>query len=233
MDPIFPSFPGHLELFTAEEVAKLKELGALSPQPAPEHPPLFPPLVTLSRGKVVSAALGTPPPEIKADGIEQSLTMDWDEESVLSDSYLDCHSSTADSSIMWGRHLGHNSKQKPRSTECQDKDSHRSSDKDHDKNHDGERDRYRKGDIRHGSDWPRKCSPWRRDYDDERSNTNKHGRLRGHDSSFDDCKAKQWCGASASPLHGHRWAHTPERRPLPPPPMSHSTPLAASLKTTL
>ena len=27
MDPIFPGFPGDLELFTAEEVAKLKELG--------------------------------------------------------------------------------------------------------------------------------------------------------------------------------------------------------------
>ena len=41
MDPIFPGFPGDLELFTAEEVAKLKELGVLSPQPAPERPPLF------------------------------------------------------------------------------------------------------------------------------------------------------------------------------------------------
>ena len=100
MDPIFPGFPGDLELFTAEEVAKLKELGVLSPQPVPEHPPLFPPLVTSSRGKVVSAALGAPPPEIKVDGIEQSLTTDRDEESVLSDSYLDRHSSTADSSIV-------------------------------------------------------------------------------------------------------------------------------------
>ena len=80
MDTIFPSFPGDLELFTAEEVAKLKELGVLSPQPAPEHPLLFPPLVTSSQGKVVSAALGAPPPEIKVDGIEQSLTTDRDEE---------------------------------------------------------------------------------------------------------------------------------------------------------
>ena len=127
MDPIFPSFHGDLALFTAEEVAKLKELGVLTPQPVPECPPLFPPLVTSSRGKVVSAALGTPPPETKADGIEQSLIMDQDEESILSDSYSDC--------------------QKPRSTECQDKDSHRSSDKDHDKNRDGECDRSRKGDI--------------------------------------------------------------------------------------
>ena len=179
MDTIFPSFPGDLELFTAEEVAKLKELGVLTPQPAPECPPLFPPLVTSSRGKVVSTALGAPPPEIKVDGIEQSLTMDRDEESILSDSYSDCHSSTADSSIMWGRHLGRNSEQKPRSSEHQDKDSHRSSDKDRDKNRDGERDRSRKGDIRHGSDRPRERSPQRRDYDDERSSTNKRGRSHG------------------------------------------------------
>ena len=154
-DPIFPSFPGDLALFTAEEVAKLKELGVLTPQPVPERPPLFPPLVTSSRGKVVSAALCAPPPETKADGIEQSLIMDWDEESVLSDSYSDRHSSTANSSIVWGRHLGHNSEQKPRSAERQDKDSHRSSDKDRDKNCDGEHDRSRKGNIRHGSDRPR------------------------------------------------------------------------------
>ena len=115
VDPIFPGFPGDLELFTAEEVAKLKELGVLTPQPVPECPPLFPPLVTSSRGKVVSAALGAPPPEIKADGIEQSLTTDRDEESILSNSYSDHHSSTADSSIVWGRHLGCNSEQKPRS----------------------------------------------------------------------------------------------------------------------
>ena len=31
IDTIFPSFPGDLELFTAEEVAKLKELGVLNP----------------------------------------------------------------------------------------------------------------------------------------------------------------------------------------------------------
>ena len=31
IDSIFPSFPGDLELFTAEEVAKLKELGVLNP----------------------------------------------------------------------------------------------------------------------------------------------------------------------------------------------------------
>ena len=117
MDPIFPGFPGDLALFTAEEVAKLKELGVLNPQPTPEHPLLFPPLVTSSWGKVVSTALGAPPPEIKVDVMEQSLTMDWDEESVLSDSYSDRHSSTADSSIVWRRHLRHNSEWKPWSAE--------------------------------------------------------------------------------------------------------------------
>ena len=147
MDPIFPSFPGDLALFTAKEVAKLKELGVLTPPPVPECLPLFPPLVTPSWGKVVSAALGTPPPEAKMEGIEQSLITDRDEESVLSDSYSHRHSSTADTSIVWGRHLGHSSEQKPRSAEHQDKDSHRSSDRDRDKNRDGERDKSRKGDI--------------------------------------------------------------------------------------
>ena len=230
MDPIFPSFPGDLALFTAEEVAQLKELRVLTPPPMPECLPLVPPLVTPSWGKVVSAALGAPPPEAKMEDIEQCLITDQDEESVLSDSYSDHHSSTADSSIMWGRHLGCSSEQKPRSAECQDKDSHRSSDRDHDKNRDGERDKSRKGDIRHGSDRLRGRSPRCRDHDDEHSSTNKHGRLRRHDSSFDDHKAKQWRGTSASPPRSQRCAHTPERQPLPPPPMLHSTPLAISLK---
>ena len=65
MDTIFPGFPGDLELFTAKEVAQLKELGVLNPLQAPEHPLLFPPLVPSTRGKVVSAALGAPPPELK------------------------------------------------------------------------------------------------------------------------------------------------------------------------
>ena len=118
VDPIFPGFPGDLALFTAEEVAKLKELGVLTPLPAPERLLLFPPLVTPSWGKVVSAALGAPPPEAKTEGIKQSLITDWDEESVLSDSYLDRHSSTAATSIVWGRHLGCSSEQKPWSAEC-------------------------------------------------------------------------------------------------------------------
>ena len=77
----------------------------------------------------MSVALGAPPLGTGTEGIEQSLIMDRDEESVLSDSYSNRHSSTADSSIMWGRHLGLNSEQKPRSADHQDKDSQRSSDK--------------------------------------------------------------------------------------------------------
>ena len=41
MDPIFPSVPGDLELFTVEEVAKLKEFGVLNPPNMPGHLPLF------------------------------------------------------------------------------------------------------------------------------------------------------------------------------------------------
>ena len=154
-----PLGPSEMWIPSAEEVTQLKELGVLTPPPVPEHLPLFPPLVTSSRGRVVSAALGAPPPETKTEGMKQSLMMDQDEESVLSDSYSDHHSSTADTSIMWERHLGHSSEQKPRSAECLDKDSGRSSDKDRDKNRDGEREKSRKGDIRHGSDRARGHSP--------------------------------------------------------------------------
>ena len=77
IDTIFPSFPGDLELFTAEEVAKLKELGVLNPPHMPECLPLFPPLVSSSRGKVVSAALGVQlPPNHDTEGIGQSLMTD-------------------------------------------------------------------------------------------------------------------------------------------------------------
>ena len=147
VDPIFPSFPGDLALFTAQEVTQLKELGILTPPPAPERLPLFPPLVASSRGRVVSAALGAPPPETQMEGMKQSLMTDQDEESILSDSYSDRHSSTADTSIARERHLWHSSEQKPRSAERPGKDSGRSSDKDHDKNRDGEHEKSRKGDI--------------------------------------------------------------------------------------
>ena len=159
VDPIFPGFPGDLALFTAEEITQLKELGILNPPPTPEHLPLFPPLVTSSRGRVVSAALGAPPPETTAEGMKQSLMTDQDEESVLSDSYSDRPSSTVDTSIVWERHLGHSLDQKPRSTEHPGKDSGRSSDRDRDKNREGEREKSRKGDIRHGSDRARGHSP--------------------------------------------------------------------------
>ena len=119
-DPIFPGLPGDLELFTAEEVAKLKELGVLNPPTMPGHLPLFPPLISSSRGKVVCAVLGTPPPNFDTHGIGQSLVMDQDEESVLSDSYLDHHSNTVDSSIMWDRHTMCSSEEEQKlwTTEC-------------------------------------------------------------------------------------------------------------------
>ena len=148
VDPIFPSLLGDLELFTAEEVAKLKELGVLNPPNVPGHLPLFPPLVSSSWGKVVSTALGAPPPNLDKHGIGQSSATNQDEESVLSDSYSDHHSNTVDSSIMWGKHAGHSSdkEKKPRTTECQDKDGHRSGNKDCNKNHDRECEKSKKSD---------------------------------------------------------------------------------------
>ena len=117
-DPIFPSLPGGLELFTVEEVAKLKEFGVLNPPNMPGCLPLFPPLVSSSRGKVVSAVLGTPPPYLDTQGIGQSLVTDQDEESVLSNSYSDHHSNTVDRSAMWGKHTvcSMDKEQKPRTT---------------------------------------------------------------------------------------------------------------------
>ena len=105
IDTIFPGLPGDLELFTAKEVAKLKELGILNLPNIPEHLLLFPPLVPSSRGKVVSATLGTPTPDLDAHDIGQSLVTDGDEESVISDSYSDRHSITTDSSTIWGRQI--------------------------------------------------------------------------------------------------------------------------------
>ena len=230
VDPIFPSFPGDLALFTAKEGTQLKELGILTPLPAPERLSLFPPLVASSRGRVVSAALGAPPLETQTEGMKQSLMTDQDEESVLSDSYSDRHSSTANTSIVWERYLWHSSEQKPRSAERPGKDSGRSNDKDRDKNRDGEREKSRKGDIRHGSDRARGHSPRRRDHDDEHSSTNKRRHSHGQDSSLSDHKVKQRRGTSASPPRGERRAHTPECQPLLPPPTLHSTPLVVSLK---
>ena len=160
-DLIFPGFPGDLELFTAKEVAKLKELGVLNPPNMPGHLLLFMPLVSSSRGKVVSAALGTPTPNLDAHSIGQSLATDQDEESVLSDRYLDHHSNTVDSSTLWDRHTVCSSEreQKPWTTECQDRDGYKSSDKNHDKYHDRECERSKKSDNPHGLDQPHGCSP--------------------------------------------------------------------------
>ena len=75
----------------------------MNPPNVPERLPLFSPLVSPSQGKVVCAALGTPPPSFKTHGIEQSLVTHRDKESVLSNRYLDRHSVTVDSSTTWGR----------------------------------------------------------------------------------------------------------------------------------
>ena len=167
VDSIFSSPPGDLALFTAQEVSNLKELGVLHPPNTPGCLPLFLLLVSSSLGKVVSATLGAPPPDIDAHGIEQSLATDQDKESVLSDSYLDHHSNTVDSSTMWGRHTMRSSEreQKPWTTEHQDRDGHKSSDKDRDRNRDRECDKSKKGDNRHGSDWSRGRSPQHKDHD--------------------------------------------------------------------
>ena len=227
-DLIFPSLPGDLELFMAEEVAKLKELEVLNPPNMPGCLPLFPLLVSSCWGKVVSATLGTPPPNLDAHGIGQSLVTDQDEESILSDSYLDPHSNTVDSSTMWGRHTMHSSEreQKLRTTECQDRDGYKSSDKDHDRNHDRECEKSKRSDNWHGSDWPCGWSPGCKDHDGECSINGKCEKLCGHNSPSDSCKTKQRCRVSTSPLCSSKNLHTHGHRPLPPPPMFHSTPLA-------
>ena len=150
----------------AEEVAKLKELGILNPPNMPGHLPLFPPLVSSSWGKVVSAALGTPPPDLDAYGIGQFLVTDRDEESIPSDSYLDCHSNTIDSSTMWERHImcSPEREQKQWITKHKDRDGYKSSDKDCDRNRDRECDRSKKNDNRHGSDRPHRHSPQCKDH---------------------------------------------------------------------
>ena len=139
MDPIFPGLPGDLELFTVKEVAKLKELGVSNPPNVPGHLPLFPLLVSSSRGKVVSVALDTPPPSLDMHGIGQLLATNQDEESVLSNSHSDHLSNTLDSSIMWGKHTvcSSDKEQKPQTTKRRDY-GHRSGDKDCDKNRDRE-----------------------------------------------------------------------------------------------
>ena len=215
MDPIFPGLPGDLELFTAEEVTKLKELGVLNlPPSTPGCLPLFPPLVPSSRGKVVSVTLGLPPPGIDMHGIGQSLTADQDEESVLSNSHSDCLSTTLDSSIMWGKHTvcSSDKEQKPRVTEHQDY-GHKSGNKDHNKDCDRECEKSKKNYNRHGFDRPCRHSPWCKDQDGiyECSVNGKCGRLHGCDSPSNSRKTKQRWEVSTSPLRDCRKSHTPER----------------------
>ena len=73
---------------------------------------------------------------------------DRDEESVLSNSYSDCHSVTVDSSTMWGKPTVRISEResKPQTTEHKDRDSHKSSDRDRNKNCKRDRDRSKMSD---------------------------------------------------------------------------------------
>ena len=168
--------------------------------------PLFPPLVSSSQGKVVSAALGAPPPDSDTHGIGQSLVTDQDEESVLSNSYSDHHLNTVDSSIMWGKHTLHSSdrEQKSRTTKHCDRDGHWSSDKDHNRNHKKKCEKSKKSTNRHSSDQPHGCSPQCKDHDSayECSANSKHERLHGRDSLSDSHITKQRCKVSASPSRG-------------------------------
>ena len=72
-------------------------------------PTTLPATCVFQLGKVVSATLGAPPPNLDTQEIGHSLAVDQDEESILSDSYSDHHSSTVDSGTM-------QSKQTTRST---------------------------------------------------------------------------------------------------------------------
>ena len=153
--------PGDLELFTVEEVAKLKELGVLNPLDVPGHLPLFLPLVSSNWGKVMSAVLGMPPPNLDTQEIGHSLVVDQDEESVLSDSYSDCHSSTVDSSAMGSKQTAQvrikNRKLGPPSTKIEMDTSlvKRTSER----NHDRECEKSKKSKSQHGLDWPHSHSP--------------------------------------------------------------------------
>ena len=189
---------------------KLKELGVLNPPNTPERLPLFPPLVSSSRGKIVSAALGMPPPGFEAHGIEQSLTTDRDEESVLSDSYSDRHSITVNSGTTWGRPTVRISEResKSRTTEHKDKDSHKSSERDRDKNCERDRDRSKKSDNRHVSEWSHGHSPRHRDHEGDRTSNGKRERSRGQESPSDSRKTKQRRG-STSPPRDRKKLHTP------------------------
>ena len=133
---------------------------------------------------------------------------------------------------MWGKHTVHSSdkEQKPWTTEHWDKDGHRSGDKNRDREH----EKSKKSDNWHGSDRPHGCSPRCKDHDGayEHHANGKCKRSHGHDSPSDSCKTKQRWEMSASPSHDCRKSHTPERRPLPPPPMFHAMPRRLSSDPT-
>ena len=100
----FPQFPRGSRIVYCRGSGEVEGVGDFEPsQCTGASATLSASLVSSSQGKIVSAALGAPPPGFEAHGIEQSLMTDWDEESVLSDSYSDHHSINVDSSTTWGR----------------------------------------------------------------------------------------------------------------------------------
>ena len=188
-------------------MAKLKELGVLNPPNAPECLPLFPPLVPSTWGKVMSAATGALPTDPNVDDIGQFLVTDRDEESILSNSYLDCHSSTVDSSTMWGGNSGiaqkGNQNHEPLNTRTRMVTSLVT--------------RNMTGITTGNVIDPKRVITdmvWiglvDAPHDGEHSSNSKHERSCGYESPFSNHKAKQRCGASTSPLCGHKKSHTPD-----------------------
>ena len=179
-------------------------------------------LCPASWGKVVSAVLGMPPPNLDAHGIGQSSATDHDEESILSDSHLDRHFNTVDSS----HHSG-------TSTPCAAQIKNR--------NHgplsaETKMDTslatrtmtkiVTKGNVRN----PKRAitnmvqigltvrSPWHKDHDSayKCGANGKHKRSHRHDSPSDSHKTKQRRERRTQSITcDRRKSHTPECRPLP------------------
>ena len=219
----FPQFPGGSRIVYHRGSGAVEGVGGFESPQCSGASLLFPPLVSSSQGKVVSAVLGMPPPSFEAHGIEKSLITDRDEESVLSDNYSDHHSVNVDCSTTWGRPTVQISDRelKSHTTERKDKDSHRSSEKDCEKN----RDRSKKGDSQRITEWSCSHSLLCRDHRGDHTSNGKHERSCGQESPSDIRKNKQRHGRSTSPSCNCKKSCTPEGQPLPPPPIFHSTPL--------
>ena len=222
-----------------EELAKLKELRGLNPPDVPDRIPLFLPLVSSCWDKVVSAVLGAPPPSFDTQEIGQSLAVDQDEESILSDSYLDCHSSAVDSSTMGSKQTAQSmdKEQKARGTERWDREGYKSGEKDCEKNRDREWEckKSKRGESRHGMDWPHGRSPQPRvsvmGYECMvvMANVRYHVRMWQSFRWLQEeavVRGEGW-GASASPsCNSEEITHTQDVTLFLPLPVFHSTPIA-------